>query len=69
MWLILTFWSTFSQQTKDELWGPVKMINNVGLFVGMPLIAEEVTATLYCMCDRVEKSVAKNLCQNCLLVH
>lgn len=55
-------------QTKDELRGPVMMINDVGLFVGMPLIAEEVTATLYCMCDRVEQSVAKNLCQNCLRV-
>lgn len=41
------FWQHFPSELIVELWMPVMMINNVVLFVGMPLIAEEVTAALY----------------------
>lgn len=54
-----------SQQSRDELWGLVVIINNVALFVELPLIAEEVTATLYVW--RGGKMCCQNLCQSCPL--
>ncbi len=45
---------------------PVMMINNIVLFVGMPLIAGEALHTV-CVTGW-KKSVAENVCINCLLV-